>query len=121
MITKQEVEVFLNDFKVKMRVFQILFRDERMKNTQSLLLLEMTPDARKKVIESLTFEDYSEGPLTDTLYGIASTWVFGKNVKKGTEIYIKISMGRPDDRVICISFHKSTYPMTYPFKKPLRL
>jgi hypothetical protein len=51
MITKQEVETFLNEFKVKMKVFQILFRDERMKNTQSLLKLEMPPDARK--IESL--------------------------------------------------------------------
>ena len=121
MITKKEVEIFLNDFKVKMKVFQILFRDERMKNTQALLSLEMTPDARKKVIESLAVEDYCEGPLEDTLYGIASTWVFGKNTKKGIEIYIKISMGRPDDRVICISFHKSKHPMTYPFKKPLRL
>lgn len=121
MITKQEVETYLNDFKIKMKVFQILFRDERMTNTQSLLLLEMTPDARKKVLESLTFEDYSEGPLTDTLYGIASIWVFGKNVKKGTEIYIKISIGRPNDRVICISFHKSKHSMTYPFKKPLKL
>ena len=121
MITIQEVETFLNDFKVKMGVFRILFRDERMKNTQSLLLLEMTPDARKKVIEILMVEDYSEGPLVDTLYGIASTWVFGKNVKKGIEVYIKISMGRPGDQVICISFHKSKYSMTYPFKKPLRL
>ncbi len=121
MITIREVEQFLTDFKVKMKVFQILFRDERMKNTQSLLLLEMTPDARKKIIESLSYEDYSEGPLNDTLYGIASTWVFGKNVKKGIEIYIKISMGRPQDRVICISFHPSKHPMQYPFKKPLRL
>ena len=121
MITKQEVETFLTDFKVKMKVFQILFRDERMTNTQSLLLLEMTPDTRKKVIESLTFEDYSEGPLTDSLYGIASIWVFGKNDKKGTEIYIKMSIGRPNDRVICISFHKSKHSMTYPFKKPIKL
>ncbi len=116
MTTKQDVEVFLNEFKVKMRVFQILFRDERMKNTQSLLHLEMAPEARKKVIESLTFEDFSEGPLADNLLGIASMWVFGKNVKYNTEVYIKISMGWPDSQVICISFHKSEYPMTYPFK-----
>lgn len=121
MTTIREVEQFLTDFKVKMKVFQILFRDERMKNTQSLLLLEMTPDARKKIIDNLTYEDYSEGPLTDTLYGIASTWVFGKNYRKGIEIYIKISMGRPNDRVICISFHKAKHPMQYPLKKTLRL
>jgi hypothetical protein len=118
MTTRHEVETFLLDFKSKMRVFQILFRDDRIKNTQSLLLLEMTPDTRKKVIESLTSEDYAEGPSTDSLYGIASTWVFGKIIQNGIEIYIKISMGRPNQQVICISFHKSEYPMLYPFKKP---
>ncbi|MEI7492675.1 MAG: toxin [Bacteroidota bacterium] len=118
MTTRHEVETFLSDFKLKMRVFQILFRDERMKNTQSLLHLEMTPGARKKVIEGLTSEDYSEGPLTDTLYDIASTWVFGKNIHKGMEIYIKISMGRPNQQVICISFHLSEHPMSYPFNNP---
>lgn len=116
MITIQDAETFLKEFKFKMKIFNILFRDERKKNTQALLSLEITPIARKEIIENLIATEYSEGPLDDTLYGIASMWVFGKKVKK-TEVYIKLSMGRPNSNVLCISFHDSKDPMNYPFKK----
>ena len=115
MASQEEVSHFLNNFKVKMSVFQILFRDDRMKNTQALLSLEMSWEARKKVIESLTVEDYSEGPVDDRLYGIASMWIFGKYIKE-LEIYIKISMGRPNNSVLCVSFHQAEHPMSYPYK-----
>ncbi|MGV3539477.1 MAG: hypothetical protein ACO1OQ_06670 [Rufibacter sp.] len=115
MTTKEQVQLFLSDFKVKMQTFDILFRDERRKNTQALLLLEIPPAQRRKIIESIAVADYSQGPLDDTLYGIASLWVFGKQVKQ-TEYYIKISMGLANQRVICISFHPAQYPMQYPFK-----
>jgi len=42
-------------------------------------------------------------------------WVFGFD-HEGTEIYIKISMGRLNQEVICISFHESEFKMNYPFK-----
>ena len=42
-------------------------------------------------------------------------WVFGKSVKN-TEVYIKISLGRTDHPVICISFHPAEHNLTYPFK-----
>lgn len=116
MASKSEVEAFLRDFKVKMNVFEILFRDERKKNSQFLLLQELTPASRKKIIENLEAGDYSEGPTDDTLYGIASMWVFGKIVKR-IEVYIKISMGRPGDKVLCISFHDAADSMNYPFKE----
>jgi len=41
MATKQEVEFFLSDFKVKLRTFRITFWDERGKNSQALLDLEI--------------------------------------------------------------------------------
>ena len=41
-------------------------------------------------------------------------WVFGKIVSKH-EIYIKVTVGQPNDKVICISFHFPEYPMTYPY------
>ena len=116
MATIQEVETFLKEFKVKMKIFEILFRDQRKKNTQALLSLEITPIARKAIIESLVANEYSEGPLDDNLYGIASMWVFGKKVKK-VEVYIKISMGQPNNKVLCISFHDAEHLMNYPFKK----
>ena len=115
MASIQEVEAFLKEFTFKMKVFDILFRDERKKNTQALLSLEITPLVRKEIIENLVVTEYSEGPLDDNLYGIASMWVFGKKIKK-TEVYIKLSMGQANSRVLCISFHDAEHPMKYPLK-----
>ncbi len=116
MTTPEEVRQFLEEFKMKMSVFQILFRDERAKNTQALLNLELTWEKRRKIIERLEVVDFCQGPLDDKLFGIASLWVFGKHVKD-VEIYIKISMGSPNSSVICISFHEAEHPLNYPFAK----
>lgn len=115
MATKEEVKTFLNDFKIKYKVFDIIFRDQRDKNISTLLQLDISPLKRREIIESINTDDYSEGPLDDSLYGIASMWVFGKKLKD-QEIYIKISMGQSNSRVICISFHVAERRMKYPFK-----
>ena len=115
MATKQEVEHFLSDFKVKLRSFRLAFWDGRGKNSQALLDLEISSIKRKEIIEKLTLENYSQGPIEDQIYGILPMWVFGKDVK-GTEVYIKISMGKFNSETICISFHPSEYAMKYPFK-----
>jgi hypothetical protein len=115
MATYDEVSQFLDDFKTKMNVFQIIFRDDRIKNAQTLLDLDIIPEQRKEIITALVPEDYSEGPLDDKLYGINSMWVFGPLFKE-KEIYVKISMGRENDRVICISFHLAEIRMNHPFK-----
>ena len=116
MATQDEVSHFLQAFFAKYKVFDIIFRDSRPKNAQTLLDLEITPIKRREIVESLTIADYSEGPLDDRLYGIASMWVFGKTHKK-SELYIKISMGAASNPVICISFHPAAHPINYPFKK----
>lgn len=115
MITKEEVEKFLEEFSLKVRVFGIRFRDDRQKNQNSLLELEITPKERENIIMQLNCFDYSEGPITDALNNQGEMWVFGKDVK-GNEVYIKITMGRPNSHTICISFHKAEHPMNYPFK-----
>lgn len=115
MATREEVQQFLNDFFVKYKVFGILFRDLRQKNTKALLTLEISPNKRKEIIEDLKVNNYSEGPLDDNLYGIASMWVFGTMVNN-TEVYIKISLGNFGSQVICISFHDAEHAMSYPFK-----
>ena len=115
MVSKEEVQQFLNDFFIKFKVFGILYRDDRAKNTTALLSLEISITKRKEIIENLTVEDYSEGPLDDNLYGMASMWVFGTMIN-GKEIYIKISLGKFSSQVICISFHDAQYAMNYPFK-----
>lgn len=115
MVSKQEVEKFLKELKVKTEVFGILFLDDRGKNQQALHDLEISPAKRKEIIATLRAEDFSEGPLEEKMRGILSMWVFGKEVKQ-KEVYIKISMGLENNRAVCISFHLAEHPMHYPFK-----
>lgn len=115
MSTEAEVASFLKDFKEKMKFWDVLFRDDRGKNAQALVDLELRPIDRKAILEALETKDYSEGPLEEKLYGGADMWVFGKTVKKN-EVYIKITMGTMSSSVICISFHLSEYKMNYPLK-----
>lgn len=109
------VRRFLEDFKTKMKIWDIVFMDNRAKNTQTLLQLEITPALRKKIINDLTPEDYSEGPVPDQQFMGNDLWVFGKEVKQ-QEVYIKITLGYVGKAVICISFHAAEYPMNFPLK-----
>ena len=115
MSTVSEVNSFLMNLNEKMKVWDVLFRDDRGKNAQALVELELRPNDRKAILESLETTDYSEGPLTEKLYGGSDMWVFGKVVRK-REVYIKIAMGVRGSSVICISFHLAQHKMNYPFK-----
>ena len=115
MLSKEEVQRFLDQFHAKMKVFGIIYRDDRGKNKQTLEELEIVPIYRKVVIESLSTEDYVQGPVIDELNRLGEMWVFGKDVK-GREIYIKIMMGYEGSQTICISFHIAEHPLSYPFK-----
>ncbi len=115
MASKHEVETYLEELKLKMDIFGILFLDDRGKNQQTLYDLEISPANRKEIISSLKFEDYSQGPLAEKMHGILPMWVFGKQVKN-QEVYIKVSMGIENKGAICISFHIAEHPMNYPFK-----
>ena len=119
MPNRHEVQRFLDDFFVKYRIFDIVFMERKNpKNVQTLLLLEISPSKRRQIIEATSVDDYVEGPLADTLYQISDMWVFGKNFQ-GHQLYIKISMGRANANVLCISFHMAEKPMSYPFKQTL--
>jgi len=115
MTDRLSVEIFLKEFHQKLKIFEIRFRDDRGKNLQTLLNLEISPAFRRSVIESLRVEEYAEGPITDRLHHGAPLWVFGRIIKQ-KEVYIKISIGEANRPVICISFHEAEHPMTYPFK-----
>lgn len=115
MTSKHEVDQFLIEFKIKMKVFGILFLDDRGKNQQTLFDLEITPIMRREIIGSLQTEDHVEGPLEEKMRGILPMWVFGKKVKS-MEIYIKISMGNKNSPALCISFHVAEHGLIYPFK-----
>lgn len=115
MSTEKEVSLFLNNFKTKMGIWDVLFRDERGKNAQALAALELRPNERTTVLENLTTKDYSQGPIEEKLYKGSAMWVFGKTIKK-QEVYIKITLGAMGTSVICISFHLAEHKMHYPLK-----
>jgi len=115
MTTKQEVEQFLKLFFEKMRFWSILFRNDRGKNQQALLDLEISPAKRLEIIKSLESVDFVRGPLPDTLNKSTDLWEFGKKVKK-KDVYIKITMGIANNPVICISFHVAEHKLIYAFK-----
>ena len=115
MATRLEVQRFLRTFHAKLKVFDILFRDDRGKNQKALFDLDITPVYRVEIIKTLAVSDYSAGPIVNDLGKNTELWVFGKDVKQ-REIYIKISLGFPNESVICMSFHLAERPMEYPFK-----
>ncbi len=116
MTTQLEIQSFLNDFKAKLGIWGVIFRDDRSKNTQALLDLDITRDERIAALAKLVIEDYCEGPLEEKLYGGQDMWVFGKEIKN-KELYIKIALGVNGAKVICISFHVAEHKMSYPLKK----
>ncbi len=110
MSTTDEIQSFLQDFKAKLGIWGVIFRDDRGKNAKALLDLDITPVYREKVLHELLVTDYHEGPKSENLYGGADMWVFGKIIK-GQEVYIKITLGFAGAQVICISFHVAEHPM----------
>ena len=114
MATYEEVERFLERMREKIRVFGIIYRDDRGKNMQTLAELEITPVFRDSIIIDLGVEDYSEGPIVDSINNYGEMWVFGKDVKDN-EVYIKITLDAGTN-ALCISFHIAEHKMNFPFK-----
>lgn len=61
MITKEEVQTFLSQFQTKLKIFGIIYRDDRGKNQKALEELEIVPSFRRVIIENLKVEDYVQG------------------------------------------------------------
>lgn len=117
MATEGEIEHFLSDFKVKLEIWGLLFQNRlNRKNFQTMSELEINVLDVKRELKTLKVSNYVDGPLPDNLYNGMPMWVFGKEVSK-CDIYIKITMGQPNEKVICISFHFPEHPMTYPYKR----
>ncbi|GHB24492.1 hypothetical protein GCM10008106_01530 [Mongoliitalea lutea] len=113
--SEEKVGQFLREFKEKMKVWGVLFLDDRGKNFEALTQLDIRPMDREQILEALIVEDYSEGPKPEEIHGTKEMWVFGKIVK-GQEIYIKITKGIIGSKVLCISFHLAERKIKYPFK-----
>lgn len=112
--TKEEVKAFLKGFKEKMAIFEVIFLRSRGKNLMTFLELEVSEITARKYLEELEVEDFYKGPTADNDNG-SDLWEFGKTIKS-REVYIKITKGRLNKPVICISFHFPERTITYPFK-----
>ena len=115
MVTVDEVKAFLDQFNVKAQIFGIRFRDDRGKNREALLQLDITPLQREVIVKNLLVHDYVEGPVIDELNKNGEMWVFGKDVKE-RGVYIKITLGYENGQTIYISFHIAEHPLKYPVK-----
>jgi len=115
MITSQEIEQFLREFKYKSGFYGVSIDTERAKNLQTMADLELSGKHIIKILNGIKITDYSSGPTEDVIGTGPPLWVFGCEVK-GHEVYIKITMGNLSDNTVCVSFHKSERPMNYPYK-----
>lgn len=106
--TKQEVEQFLIQFNIKFDIWGIFYLD-RDKNAEALKALGITPKARDEIVRQLSSDDYVETLPADFFNEM---WVFGRDMD-GTELYIKIALGQPSSKTICISFHVAEHPIKY--------
>lgn len=109
--TKQEVEQFLSQFGIKFDIWGIFYLD-RDKNLEALKALGITQKARDEIVRQVKPDDYVETLIADFFNEM---WVFGKDME-GTELYIKIALGQPNNRTICISFHLAEHPIRYVFR-----
>lgn len=109
--TKQEVEMFLNQFGIKFDIWGIFYLD-RDKNPEALKALGITQKARDEIVRQVKSDDYVETLVADFFNEM---WVFGKDMD-GTELYIKIALGQPNSRTVCISFHLAEHPICYAYK-----
>ncbi|RJQ42376.1 MAG: hypothetical protein C4545_04735 [Anaerolineaceae bacterium] len=96
----------------------VVIRTAKYKKT--MLGLSFTEKQIVEVIEELSLEDYTEGPLEDRDFR-GMVWIFGKCIKD-KEVYIKLKISELDDlgnkvaSLICLSFHFSEKPLKYPYK-----
>lgn len=115
MATIEEVTEFLKEFKQKIQIWEVLFRDSHGRNCEALAELELRPSDRKMVLDELEIEDFCEGPIEDKVYVGLEVWVFGRIIKR-KEVYIKIIMGAHDSKVICVSFHVAEHKLKLSLK-----
>jgi hypothetical protein len=90
---------------------------QRTENANCLVALGLTLHDVLDVILSLSYHDYSLGPVSDRDIP-GQLWIFGKLVN-GIEIYIKTKLVEIGDlRVVrIISFHPAGQPLQYPYNK----
>ena len=110
--SQAEIEDCLHQFKPKMDVWGI-FLLNRKQNLEAAIRLHLHETERLEIPRNLVPDDYVETFIDALSYG--EMRVFGRDYND-TELYIKISLGRPNSNTICISFQEAEYPINYALK-----
>jgi hypothetical protein len=93
----------------------------RLARSKTPLELGLTEQNCRDVIDSLTVENYSNGPDDDRdRPGTGKIWTFGSEVS-GVEVYIKLKVFEVRRGIMvetcakCLSFHRAERSIRYPF------
>lgn len=114
MALRDDVQIFLNNFKVKARTFGILYYP-RHKNTDALLLSGINAEIRENLIMKLEVKDYYRGPTKDDDPKRPDFYEFGI-IYESQEIYVKLSLGKFNKSPHCMSFHSPDDVIDYPLR-----
>ncbi len=114
---REEVEAFLQRVREAARNDRIRFWGERKKNRKCFIDLRLTENDVVGYLANLEIEDYCEGPAPDEKGNPRMIWVFGLQIRD-VEIYVRLADRAVDshDHCVCISFHPSEHPLTYPYR-----
>jgi len=70
--------------------------------------------AFNQIYDSISWRDYSQGPMADDHHLPGDVWVFGLIIS-GQECYLKFQ-DKPNETVMWISLHIALHPMRYPYR-----
>ena len=121
MPTRQEVALFLSDFKAAVSLGYVHWLNRADETKAPLSGLEITRNQALDYLQSLTPDNYSKGPKPDDFDETRLVWTFGCDVDS-TEAYIKLTM-KPDPRRMTVvnalfwSFHEAEHPLNYPLRE----
>ncbi|MBQ9022030.1 MAG: type II toxin-antitoxin system MqsR family toxin [Eggerthellaceae bacterium] len=117
---RKSIEVYLALLqKVTMDTFILTGLDNAgSKNARCMIELGYDTNDVLNVLQDLTVQNYSQGPLPDKKGRPHDLWVFGKIIE-GTQIYIKFTAFFEENAVtaICVSFHEAEHEMNFPYKE----
>ncbi len=111
----KEIHAFLQQCKRMVSKGRLHFVNRRESlDTLASFGLEITHVA--EILLLLTITHYTQGPMSDRDVEFpGSMYVFGYYLEN-TELYIKLKCDE-DRGCVCISFHPSRWPLTYPYSE----
>ena len=108
--SRKDVEAFLEEMRAAIKFGKVNFIN-RSKNMNTLDKLGWMPEDAIDEIETLTYDEYKNGPEIDRMYPTSDKlWVFKKEIE-GENFYIKLKVEHQDeDSLRVLSFHFDELP-----------